>query len=72
MRSALPSQIFVRIIDALGGERPNASRQKASACEAQAVDDLPEVAALRRLITQRAAVNRKRKADGCDEGPTAR
>ena len=63
------AQIFVRIIDALGGERPTTSRQKASACEVQAVDDLPEVAALRRLITQRAADNRKRKSDARDGGP---
>lgn len=60
----------MRIIEALGGDRPSALRAKSSACEAQAVDDLPEVTALRRLITQRDAGNRKRKSDARDDGPT--
>jgi cell division control protein 6 len=56
-------QVFVRIIRALGGELP-AGGAGGSAGGAQAVDQLPEVAALRRIITQPAPTTRKRKLSG--------
>ncbi len=63
---AARAQVFVRIISALGGELPPAA-SGAGAGAAQAVDQLPEVAALRRLITQPAQGSRKRK-HGAQDG----